>query len=154
MKNNALIQTYRIIILAWFIKVLISWHGINFGILVKGHMTQPVGQYAEHFLDIAIALPIMLTMWSTWSDQDNKLSNLMPSSLHLVTCSTMVYCEVIFDNMYLLKNIICLVLEMFITSLFFFTQSTNEFNSVDSHSVQVLLMLQWAEYHHQHTLRH
>ncbi len=30
----------------------------------------------------------METMWSTWSDQNHKLSKLTPSNLVLVTCST------------------------------------------------------------------
>ena len=84
------------------------------------------GTYAEHLFETAVPFPIMETMWSMWSDQDNNLSDLTSSNLVLVTCSTGIpsikrFSAVALAATFLLLNTIHLFLAMFSTHLFILT---------------------------------
>ncbi len=85
------------------------------------------GTYAQKIIRMEI-------MWLVWSDQDSKPSNLTPSNLVSVTCSTdfpsMVRLRAgVAAGTFLLPKTIHLVLAVFSTKCFFLTQSVMVCNS-------------------------
>ncbi len=113
------------------------------------------GTHAEHFFDIAMPFPIMEIMWSIWSDQDSKLSNLTPSNLVLVTCSTDIPSMVrlragVVVRTFLLPLTIHLVLAVFSTVGFYVLNCRNIsiFScKIQSNVLQHLYCLKWDQWH-------